>query len=72
MKTPAELTEKHVENLRALSRSPTGVIKSRLPHPRHVGFLVKNNLADATGTDWISTVDITRNGRWTLARLDEK
>jgi len=57
-----ELTDRHLENLRALKESPTGLIRSNLPQPRLVKALEKEDLIEVCGGDWIATITITDKG----------
>jgi hypothetical protein len=60
-----ELNDKHIDNLRAMAETP-GIRRDQLPHSKLVRFLVKHDLAEVIGRDWIAQVEITDKGRQAL------
>ena len=66
-----ELTDKHIENLRAILEIPNGLLRSEMPHPRHVQMLAKHDFVEVCGEDWIAHVTIKDKGRCALDELDQ-
>ena len=61
-----ELNEKHLGNLKVLAAADKGMLRDKMPHPRHIQLLVNRGLAEVTGRDWCSRVYITQEGRSVL------
>jgi hypothetical protein len=67
-----ELTERHVENLKAITEGgKDGILRSALPHPRLVKFLKNHNLAEVCGEGWIARITITELGLEALRENQE-
>ena len=60
-----ELTDKHIANLKAMTENPN-IRRDQLPYPRNLSFLVKHDLAEVIGQDWIAQAEITDKGRRAL------
>jgi len=58
----------HRANLQALADCPAGkgLLRSQLPKPRYLYYLLRQGFVDSSGEDWCSAVYITDEGRAAL------
>lgn len=64
----------HRANLQALADCPAGkgLLRSRLPWPRYLRYLLRQGFADSSGDDWCSAVYITEEGRAVLLQSEQQ